>query len=90
MSAQSELLDLLLSPEIVAAIDERVREIVRDELARQPLRRWVPLTDAAKQRGVTPAALRARVRRGTVEARREGRLLYVRLADGDRDGVTVR
>jgi hypothetical protein len=83
----SDLLGLVLSPELLAALDAHVRalvaEAVREELDRQPPRRWLSLADAAEARGTTQVALRARIRRGTVEARREGRRLYVRCDPDD-------
>jgi hypothetical protein len=76
-----DLLDLALSPEFVAALDEHIREVVaeavREELTRQPERPWLPVAEAAPRRGCSPAALRMRIRRGTVAFRREGGLLYV-------------
>jgi hypothetical protein len=92
VSGRPDLVELLLSPELVAALDERVRELaaqaVREELARQPQRRWLPLAEAAEHYGCTPEALRMRAKRGTVEHRRQGRLIYVR-AEPNREGDEV-
>lgn len=38
---------------------------------------WLPLAEAARQLGCSPAAVRMRVSRGRLEARRHGRRLYV-------------
>jgi hypothetical protein len=77
----AELFELLLSSELLALLDEHVRQVAheaaREELARQPQRQWLPLAEAAAQLGCTPDALRMRVKRGSVEARRQGRRLYV-------------
>jgi hypothetical protein len=87
MNDRTDLLELLLSSELVVALTEHVREIaaevVRDELARQSQWRWLPVAEAAKQFGCTPAALRMRVKRRTVEARRQGRRLYIRVDPTD-------
>jgi hypothetical protein len=87
---RSDLLGLLLSAEIVAALDEHVRDVVRetvrDEIDRQDGRQWIPVPEAAKVYGCSPAALRMRVKRGTVEARRQGSRLFVR-ADPGRAGT---
>lgn len=90
MTYAEELLRLALSPELIAALDEHMREVaaeaVREELARQSRRRWLPLAEAAEQLGCTPAAMRMRVKRGSVEARRQGRRIYVRAeAGGEHD-----
>jgi len=63
-------------------VREIAAEAVREELARQPQRRWLTLAEAAEQCGCTEAAMRMRVSRGTVEAQ-QGRRLYVR-AEADR------
>ena len=87
MSDRPELLDLLLSPELVAALDEHIREVVaeaiREERARQPRREWLPLAEAAREYGCSEDALRMRVNRGSVEARRQGRRLLVRAPETD-------
>ena len=87
MSERYDALVAALSPELRAALEERIREIavdvVRDEIARQSHQRWVPLAEAAKRYGCTPAALRMRIKRGSVESRRQGRLLFVRVDDLD-------
>jgi hypothetical protein len=86
VSDHGDLLELLLSAKLVAALEQHVREVaaqaVREELARQPQRQWLPVEQAAKRYGCTPEALRMRVKRGTVEARRQGRRLYVRAVPG--------
>jgi hypothetical protein len=87
VSDRADLLELLLSSELIAALTEHIREVaeqaVREELARRPQRRWLPVVEAAEQFGCSPAALRMRVKRGSVEHRRQGRLLYVRVDPSD-------
>jgi hypothetical protein len=83
-------LELLLSPEALELLDEHVRrvvaEAVREELARQvPARRWLTLTEAAREYDCTIDAMRMRVKRGSIEARRQGRRVYV-LADSNGAG----
>jgi hypothetical protein len=86
-----DLLELALSPELLAALDEHISEVaaeaVRDELARQAERRWLPVEEAASRYGCSAAALRMRISRGTVE-HRQGRRLYVR-ADPDNTPDTL-
>jgi hypothetical protein len=52
--------------------------------------RWIPLIEGARRYGCSPDAMRMRVKRGTVPARRQGRRVYV-LAEAieelDGDGV---
>jgi hypothetical protein len=51
VSERSELLELLVSAEVVSALRDFVAsvatEAVREELARQPQRRWLSLAEAA-------------------------------------------
>jgi len=86
MTAPADLFSLLLSDELVAALDEHIREVVAEaieqERARQP-KRWLPVTKAAKEMGCTPEALRMRCKRGSVEYYKQGRLLYVRVDPTD-------
>lgn len=78
-----EVLAALLSADLLALIDEHVREVAaeaaREEVARlvQP-RRWLTLAEAAEEYGCTEAAMAMRVKRGTVESKRQGRRVYVR------------
>ena len=77
-----ELLQRLLSPELLAALDAHVREVVaeavRDELAqRASPRDWMTLAEAAQQYGCSYDAMRMRARRGSLESRRQGRTVYV-------------
>jgi ABC-type sulfate transport system substrate-binding protein len=90
VSVDRALLELLLSPQALEVLDEHVRrvvaEAVRDELARQaPARRWLTLDEAAREYGCSTDAMRMRVKRGSIESRRQGRRLYV-LADSNGAG----
>jgi hypothetical protein len=83
VSERYDALVAALSPELLAALEERVREIAvdvaRDEIARQQQRRWASLAEAAQLFGCSYDAMRMRVERGSVEYRRQGRRLYVRV-----------
>jgi excisionase family DNA binding protein len=72
------LLDLL-APEVKRMIDERVaRRMKAYQEARRPTE-WMTTHEAAEHLRLTPAALRARVRRGTVRAHNDnGRWLFRR------------
>jgi hypothetical protein len=78
-----DVLEALLSADLLALIDEHVREVAaeaaREEVARltQP-RRWLTLAEAAEEYCCTYEAMVMRVKRGTVESRRQGRRVYVR------------
>jgi hypothetical protein len=89
VSERYDALIAALSPELLAALDERNREIARDvfrhEYARQQQRRWAPLAEAAQIFGCSSDALRMRIKRGSVEFRRQGRLLFVRVDDLERE-----
>jgi hypothetical protein len=94
VSARRELLERLLSPDVLDALDEYVREIVdeaiREERARQPRREWLPLAEAAIEYGCKVNALRMRADRGKVESKKIGRLVYVRAPGADDDGGGIR
>jgi hypothetical protein len=77
-----ELLERFLSADVLAALDEHVREVaadaVRDELAQRATpRRWLTLREAAERDGCSYDAMRMRAERGQVVSRREGRTVYV-------------
>jgi hypothetical protein len=94
VTRRPDLLEHLLSAEVLAALDEHVREIVderlREERARQPRRHWLTLEEGAIEYGCTRNALRMRADRGTVESRKVGRLIYVRPPGADDDGGGIR
>jgi hypothetical protein len=94
VSARRDLLERLLSPDVLEAIDEYVREIVdeqlREERARQPRREWLPVEEGAPEYGCTEAALRARARRGSVDSIKRGGRVYVRPPGADDDGGGIR
>jgi hypothetical protein len=83
VSPPRDVLELALSPELLAALDEHIREIVaealREERARGERGKWLPLADAAERMGCSTDAVRMRVKRKTIEARRQGRRIFVRL-----------
>lgn len=93
MHERAGLLDLLLSPDLVAALDDHIRdivaEVVLDERARAERREWLPISDAAARLGCTTDAVRMRVKRKTIESRRQGRRIYVRLDAASRDNGSV-
>jgi hypothetical protein len=94
VSARSELLELALSPELLAALDEHIRDVVdeaiREERRRQPKREWLTFAEGAVEYGCTYDALRARADRGTVESMRKGRVRYVRAPGTSSDGGSLR
>jgi hypothetical protein len=89
VSERRDLLELVLSAEVLAVLDEHIRDVVaeavRQERARQPRREWLTLAEAAVEYGCTEAAMRMRAKRGTVETRRQGRRLYVRANGAPRE-----
>jgi excisionase family DNA binding protein len=74
-------LDAFLGPELVAAIeqfvDERVARAVAGIQVPAPPARWLTVAQAADLLGCTPDAVRMRIRRGRLDARRQGRRVYV-------------
>lgn len=82
-----ERLAAVLAPELVDALDELVAERVASELARfDPTRncpRWLTLEQAAARLGCSPAAVRMRAARGRLQARHQGRRIYVSAASVD-------
>ena len=94
-SADSELagararLEMLLSPACVDAIEQLVEERVREELAARDSRiaaerTWLTLEEAGEQLGVSADAVRMRVKRGRLEAKTQGRRVYVSAASVER------
>jgi excisionase family DNA binding protein len=84
-------LDGVFAPEVVAAIERLVDERVAAALAgaARPASsspRWLTVAAAAERLGCSPDAVRMRVRRGRLEARRQGRRVYVSAASVDRLG----
>jgi Helix-turn-helix domain len=69
-----------LSPELVAALEELVADRVRQELhaARDEANAaWLTLEQAGELLDCTADAVRMRVKRGRLKARKQGRRLYV-------------
>ena len=86
MSARDRLL-AALSPDLVAALDELIAERVEVALARVMVSdrpEWLTLGHAGELLGCSADAVRMRVRRGRLEARRQGRRLYVSAASVER------
>jgi hypothetical protein len=94
VSARSELLELALSPELLAALDEHIRDVVDEAIAeerrRQPKREWLTLAEGAVEYGCTKDALRMRAERGAIESMRQGRRLYVRALGTNDDAGSLR
>lgn len=71
-------------PEALAAIERYIDQRVRDELAAvqvsDPGPTWLTLAQAAERLGCSADAVRMRVRRGRLDARHQGRRLYVSAA----------
>jgi excisionase family DNA binding protein len=79
----------VLAPDVVAALEELVDERVAEslsELAAENGAAWLTLTQAAARLGCSADAVRMRVNRGRLEARRQGRRLYVSAASVDQLG----
>jgi hypothetical protein len=69
----------LLAPEIERMVDERVAQRLAERAEADRPDEWMTTAEAAAYRRLTPAALRARVRRGTVTAYDDnGRWLFRR------------
>jgi excisionase family DNA binding protein len=89
MSAEARArLEQALAPELVAAlerlVDERVAAAVAElEVASYGGRRWLTLSEAGERLGCSPDAVRMRVKRGRLEARRQGSRVYVSAASVD-------
>jgi hypothetical protein len=92
VTARRDLLDAL-APGLVDVLREIVREQVddalREERARVEQGEWLPLADAAERLGCSTDAVRMRVKRKTIDARRHGRRIYVRLDGASRDNASV-
>jgi excisionase family DNA binding protein len=69
------------APEVLAALDAYVQELVEERLAEaEPHddgRRWYRLEEAADLLGCSYDAIRMRVARGRLTTRRQGRTVYV-------------
>ncbi len=78
------LLEQLFSSEVVDAferlIDERVREAFESARRTASSRTWLTLEEASQELGCSADAIRMRIRRGRLDARRQGRRLYVSAA----------
>jgi excisionase family DNA binding protein len=76
-----------LAPEVVEAIEQLIAERIAATLAEAAngdRRTWLTLDEAAERLGVTADAVRMRVQRGRLDARRQGRRLYVSAASVER------
>jgi len=71
----------LLGPELVAAIeqliDERVTRALAEHHCPAPPPPWLTVPQAAALLGCSPDAVRMRIKRGRLVARRQGRRVYV-------------
>jgi excisionase family DNA binding protein len=78
----------VLAPEVLEALEQLVDERVTERLAELhgsgDAPPWMTLDQAAERLGCTTDAVRMRVKRGRLDARRQGRRLYVSLASVDR------
>ena len=85
-----EQLDALFAPAVVEALEQLVAERVRVELAAIETangdRAWLTLDEAGAKLSVSADAVRMRVKRGRLEARRQGRRLYVSAVSVERLG----
>jgi excisionase family DNA binding protein len=73
----------VLAHDVLDALEELVAERVAAEVAARPdpsAARWLTLDQAAERLGCTRDAVRMRAKRGRLEARHQGRRLYVSAA----------
>jgi excisionase family DNA binding protein len=79
------LLDALrpLVAAVVEPLEDRISELER-QLDSARGRRWLTVDEAAEQLACSRAAVRMRVKRGRLEARRQGRRVYVSRDSVDR------
>jgi len=81
---ERELLQRLFAPEVVDAlerlVDERVRGALESVSAAGSSRTWLTLEEAGRELGYSANAIRMRIGRGRLEARRQGRRVYVSAA----------
>lgn len=63
--------------------EDRVRQIIREELARTERRAsgWLRLEDAAAHLGYSVKTLRRRIKEGAVETSKDGKSQFVKLDD---------
>jgi hypothetical protein len=67
-----------LAEMLFAALEPRIRAIIRDEIAHVQLeRRWLTTEQAASVLGITPAAVRKRHTRGQLPGNYVGRRLFI-------------
>ena len=79
-------LSQVFAPAVVDAIVELVDGEVEERLrgrVEQGERKWYTTEEAAERLGCSPKAVRARVARGRLEHRHQGRRLYVSAASVD-------
>lgn len=81
-------LEQLLAPPVVDALMEFVDAIVELRLAERDAaastRTWLTLEEAGEQLGCSADAVRMRVKRGRLEAKTQGRRVYVSAASVER------
>ena len=70
----------VLRPLVVDVVREEMTELVERSRERKP---WLTLAEAAERLGCSPDAVRMRVKRGRLRARRQGRRVYVSAPDVD-------
>jgi hypothetical protein len=74
-------LRFIFTPDVVEAVEELVDARLERKLAELDRDEWHPIPVAARKLGCSPAALRERIRAGTVPASRMSRRLYVKQSD---------
>ena len=73
---------VLAHPDLRAVLRDEIRTIVREEIARAPFAdRLLDAAEAAQRLGLSEAALRKAVARGTVPCHRLGRRVRFRLSE---------
>ena len=87
----SARLDLMFSPDVVAAIEQLVDARVAAALVAMPTEPngaapWLTLEQAAERLGCSTDAVRMRAKRGRLSSRRQGRRVYV--SRESVDGIT--
>jgi excisionase family DNA binding protein len=76
-------LEQVFSAAVLDFVEEWVRAVIREELENEHERngeaskKWLTTEEAAERLGCTPKAIRERIYRGRLEARYQGRRVYV-------------
>jgi excisionase family DNA binding protein len=92
VSVRSELLARAVSPELLAALDEHIRDVVDEALAeREQTQQWLTVEEYAATMRTTVDAVRKRLERRRIpSARKEGKLWLIPVAATLSSDLTTR